>query len=681
MTQSTNHYFNGIRDPDSPKPSGFRKKSKCTGERPICSFCQRLQLPCKYAARGSSSQDSTAKAQKVQKSSYSPLFSELLPDKSCRKSTKDRVQVLESQIASLSELLGYMSMSNNQSHTSSRKNGEAQGSGPSQPLRLTTSPDGNPFLTEQADPNEQQTVSFSEAHLTNLGVRSYPPKDVLIHFLQVYSQKVHLQPLPLFDLPTLGERLNDAPQYFLYSFLALMLEFTTHEYFRNNHAEASSYYSRSAATTIQRLAAEGKHHVEIVQTLCMMALRDIAGKRNAWMSIGTATRLESIRNLWDSNLIPNNESTEENRCYWSIYIIEAVFFPHMPRAPTHDQTRKYPPSVEPPPPIPLDANDFNAPDFDNAVGSSDDLGINTHAGRMMAVWSQVACHLQRLDIPWLPESTYSRLNLALFEYEAQFNQRHLMRSLFPFKRSSDEIKACPEYWNPWLTTHLVLHASLALLNHPFIHLVALRRNKGMSQSRLFLQQVVDQALFHSGWVFWLVGIFEDLNIEIYNPLIGLAVAATSTIPWLYQFVKNAKVAYKASQNLAKGQKLLQRLSKTWPCLSQKLESLQRLQSLIIGKSPEAGAADTTINFPPSMIWELLDPIIHNIRQSTNHSVSTEGLPYVSIHVTTDFLHPLADDEGDQALGHFNWEDSLTYGNDLLQDNYPASLVPFDFNIT
>lgn len=422
----------------------------------------------------------------------------------------------------------------------------------------------------------------------------------------------------------------------------------------------------------------------------------------AWMSIGIATRLESVRNLWESNLIPNNESAEENKCYWSIHTIEAVFFPHMPGAPAHDPNRKYPHSVEPPPPIPLDAYDFNAPDFDNALGSSDELGINTHAGRMIAVWSQVACHLHEIrrgevQIPWMPESTYSKLNLSLFEYEAQFNQRHLMRSLFPFKRTSDEIQAYREYWNPWLTTHLVLHASLALLNHPFIHLVALRRNKGMSQSRLFLQQVVDQALFHSGWVFWLVGIFEDLNIEIYNPLIGLAVAATSTIPWLYQFVKNAKVACKASQNLAKGQRLLQRLSKTWPCMSQKvssstanlmftnrkqqLESLQRLQSLIIGKSPEAGAADTTINFPPSMIWELLDPIIHNIRQSTNHSVSTEGLPYVSIHVTTDFLHPLADDEGDQALGHFNWEDSLMYGNDLLQDNYPASLVPFDFNVT
>ncbi|RKK91963.1 hypothetical protein BFJ68_g16045 [Fusarium oxysporum] len=657
MTQSTTHTLmtSGAqicRSRRACEPCR-RKKSKCTGERPICSFCERLQLPCKYAARGSSSQDSTTKAQKAQK-----------------KSTKDRVQVLESQIASLSELL------------SSRTNKEAQASVPSQPLPSTTSSDGNPFLTEQAVPNERQTVSFSEA-------QSDLPQDVFTHFLQVYSQTVHLQPLPLFDLATLGRKLNNAPQYFLYSFLALMLEFTTHEYFRNKHAEASSYYSRSAATTIQRLAAEGKHQGGTMWFPSMDLTNGSTGSDlpRAWMSIGTATRLESIRNLWKSNSIPNQESAEENRCYWSIYMIEAIFFPHMPRAPTHDQTRKYPPSVEPPPPIPLDANDFNAPDFDNAVGSSDDLGINTHAGRMIAVWSQVACHLHEIrrgevQIPWLPESTYSKLNLALFEYEAQFNQRHLMRSLFPFKRTSEEIQEYREYWNPWLTTHLVLHASLALLNHPFIHLVALRRNKGMSQSRLFLQQVVDQALFHSGWVFWLVGIFEDLNIEISNPLIGLAVAATSTIPWLYQFVKNAKVASKASQNLAKGQRLLQRLSKTWPCMSHKLQGLQRLQSLVIGKSPEAGAADTTINFPPSMIWELLDPIIYNTRLSTDPSdLSTEGLPYVSIHVTTDFLHPLADEEGDQALSHFNWEDSLMYGNDLLQDNYPASLVPFDFNVT
>ncbi|KAL4730977.1 hypothetical protein ACLX1H_003019 [Fusarium chlamydosporum] len=325
---------------------------------------------------------------------------------------------------------------------------------------------------------------------------------------------------------------------------------------------------------------------------------------------------------------------------------------------------------------------MDAPDFDNAVGASEDLGINTHAGRMIEVWSQVACHLHeirsgKIQIPWLPESTYSRLNLALFEYEAQFHQKHLMRNLFPFKRRPDEIKAYREYWNPWITTHLILHASLALLNHPFIHLVALRRNKGMSQSRLFLQQVVDQALFHSGWVFWLVGIFEELSFEIHNPLIGLAVAATSTIPWLYQFGRNAKIAFKASQNLDKARRLLHRLSDTWPCMSRKvcsttmvfgqmliqlqLESLERLQSLVIERCTEFGAADSTINFPPSMIWELLDPIITNTGlHDDGNNPSTEGLN-VSIHVTKDFLHPLVDDDDEPTVTHFNWEDYLGQG--------------------
>ncbi|KAE8315411.1 hypothetical protein BDV41DRAFT_531079 [Aspergillus transmontanensis] len=31
-----------------------RKKTKCTAERPSCSFCLRLNIPCVYLPRGSS---------------------------------------------------------------------------------------------------------------------------------------------------------------------------------------------------------------------------------------------------------------------------------------------------------------------------------------------------------------------------------------------------------------------------------------------------------------------------------------------------------------------------------------------------------------------------------------------------------------------------------------------------
>ncbi|CZS83066.1 unnamed protein product [Fusarium graminearum] len=514
-----------------------------------------------------------------------------------------------------------------------------------------------------------------------------PPQSVLEHFVEVYSIKLHLQPLPLFELECLRSMLPVAAGYLRYSFLTLMLEFTSHSCYSSKYEEASTFYRHSAEAATQQLAGQGKPTADIMQALCMLALRNIAAGDlpRAWMSVGAAARLSTVGRLWHPKTINTREQDTDNRCYWSIRMIESIFFPHISQDLKPDHTYKHPPSVDPPPPIPCDSNQINAPDFDDTGGTSRDAGINTHATSIISIWSQVASYLHdirmgEVQVPWLPESTYSKLNLSLLEYEAQLHRKHLMRNLFPFKRSPEDVKACRQYWNPWLTTHLILHASLALLNHPFIHLVALRRNRGMSQSRLFLQQVVDQAIFHSGWVFWLVGIFEDLSVDISNPLIGLAVAATSTIPWLYQFVRNAKLARKASQNLSKGQRLLERMSKTWPCLVRKLESLKELQALAMGTQLETGTTSTMIEFPPSMIWQLLDPIILPAELPGNvDNASTGSATRVSIHVTTDFLHPLEDDQEESPMNSLDWDDSLMCGNDFLQDIYPAALVPFDLN--
>ena len=112
----------------------------------------------------------------------------------------------------------------------------------------------------------------------NLRYRPDPPQDVLDHFVQVYETTIHLQPLPLFELDSLRAKLQNAPQYFLHSFLALMLQFSTHHFYQKSHTAATKFYSLSATATTQRLAAEGKPRVEVIQALCMLALKDIAGK-------------------------------------------------------------------------------------------------------------------------------------------------------------------------------------------------------------------------------------------------------------------------------------------------------------------------------------------------------------------------------------------------------------------
>ncbi|CEI63477.1 unnamed protein product [Fusarium venenatum] len=64
MTPGSRSQTDGIRRACEPCR---RKKSRCTGERPICSFCERLDLPCEYAARGSSTTNRATRATRHQK--------------------------------------------------------------------------------------------------------------------------------------------------------------------------------------------------------------------------------------------------------------------------------------------------------------------------------------------------------------------------------------------------------------------------------------------------------------------------------------------------------------------------------------------------------------------------------------------------------------------------------------
>lgn len=137
-----------------------------------------------------------------------------------------------------------------------------------------------------------------------------------------------------------------------------------------------------------------------------------------------------------------------------------------------------------------------------------------------------------------------------------------------------EILEQQEYWRPWLIMQVVSHAVPAILNHPFLHLVAIRGKLSAPSSRLFLQQTVDLTLYHSGWVSRLVSICEDLLFEIYDPLIGHLIAATATIPWFFQFAGDHKVSKKAEEDFRKCEGLLSRMSLTWPHIRRKVRDHQ-----------------------------------------------------------------------------------------------------------
>ncbi|KAI1614349.1 hypothetical protein EDD36DRAFT_223871 [Exophiala viscosa] len=188
---------------------------------------------------------------------------------------------------------------------------------------------------------------------------------------------------------------------------------------------------------VTRLAAEGTATLEVLEALCLLALSDmIVGKpARAWMTVGTASRLQAFRTL--SRPEPDNaheDEDHESRCYWSIFILERAFAHQPGESGESDNAPKYPPSAPWPPPV--HAQDSNSqtvgpPNLDEGL---EDPGILAHCIEMISIWGDVCSSLGELrsgkaESPWLPNSIISRLSLRMHESEARFTSRHLLRNV------------------------------------------------------------------------------------------------------------------------------------------------------------------------------------------------------------------------------------------------------------
>lgn len=297
------------------------------------------------------------------------------------------------------------------------------------------------------------------------------------------------------------------------------------------------------------------------------------------MTIGAASRLYALRTLsrGSESSAPADDSI--TRGYWSVFLLEACFLPYTPELSTAD-TPDYPDSAPLPPRPPSSpmAEDFShLPN--SGANSSKDIGINGYCFCVVSIWGKIKLYLHHLrqgevEKPWLQESTHTKLSIELMEFEAQFSRLHLLLNVaFPDRTPAEVSQQC-EYWNPWLTQEIVWHAAHAVLNHPFIHLVVLRLRDDIPQSSTFLQQKVDLALYHASWVFRIIQIAERL-LQIVDPLIADAVAAVATVQWLFQFLRDPKVAQRAQGDLDCCERILSKIASMWPHVYQKVSTRQR----------------------------------------------------------------------------------------------------------
>ncbi|RKL21106.1 hypothetical protein BFJ68_g2377 [Fusarium oxysporum] len=367
-----------------------------------------------------------------------------------------------------------------------------------------------------------------------------PPSDLLTDFVNAYREKIYFQPLPLFDPKRLQLKTGTLPQYLRWSFLALSLHYTSHNFYYGLEAKAIEYYTTSARSVVVDMAAEGLVKLEVMQALCLLALCD------------------------------------------------------------H-----------------IDAYEANV----------QDVGIVATCLGYISVWGSIISYLRDIrnganEYPWLATSRHNQLTVKLYELENITSHRHLIRNApFPDQPPS-ELSENREYWAPWVLFQVLMHATQAILNNPFVQLVALRRAGRNFQPRSFLQNTVDQALFHAEWVSRLVRMCADRQFEV-------------------EILRTLNIKVK-----------------------KKRQSPQDDES-----------SSATIQFEPDMMWELLDPAMSGVDwASLCKAGGTYAATSATIKVATKFIHPINSDEDNAPMENvshnlFDLED--IYGEPFLDHGLPG----------
>lgn len=295
------------------------------------------------------------------------------------------------------------------------------------------------------------------------------------------------------------------------------------------------------------------------------------------MTIGTLSHLEALRKISQQALIESSSDPEAClRCHWTVFLLEQAFMPQERTSVHDDDQPKYPASAPIPPSLPPVTDGEYPSDLYSDV-ATEDLGITAYYIKIVGIWGHMSSYMHQIRIgkaqtAWSPGSMHYELCAQLYEYDAKTPHIHLLRSVHFTKRQSTELVKRREYWIPWVLQQVTSHATTAILNHPFVHLVAMRDRLHGLPPRQFLQQTVDLALYHSAWVFKFLRFCEEQDFGIYDPLIGHLVAVVATIPWLFQRAIDPKIAQKAKDDLAWCKGFLERLSATWPHIAHKVSS-------------------------------------------------------------------------------------------------------------
>ncbi|EHK41752.1 hypothetical protein TRIATDRAFT_207590 [Trichoderma atroviride IMI 206040] len=428
------------------------RKTRCSGERPRCMNCRRVDRVCHYEPYSTTNPPSSASVAANNGAAKGKSPSSLFP----------RAGVVD---ISRLPLATRKSRQSSPSHRLLSIN-----------IRLPPPSPQTPFPTCQV-----QCMRFTTA----------PPPAVMDHLIDAYFLHVHNQPYSYFHEQSFRERVNYGliPKCLLFAILASALKFSDIEYFQGSIREATEAYAREAWLAIlhEHLTVENNPTLA-ERTLTLLTLFYIGGRTSSgWLKIGLAVRIAQDLQLMrePKNTMPPIEQEEHRRAFWSIYLLDKLVSVGQSRPPAIAEEDIH---VQ----LPSDEETLRrgiwkkTPTLHQLINwkSETESSVNgTFTQTILAATALGRCcryvlHGREMDEmpPWDPRSDFTLLNtfLLLIDHHLQVETPSIPQIVEHYRRPDGTLDF--QSLEHVVFARIVFHTAHCLLNHPFLLRMRLQKS-------------------------------------------------------------------------------------------------------------------------------------------------------------------------------------------------------------
>ncbi|KAL3957436.1 hypothetical protein ACCO45_008014 [Purpureocillium lilacinum] len=199
-----------------------------------------------------------------------------------------------------------------------------------------------------------------------------------------------------------------------------------------------------------------------------------------------------------------------------------------------------------------------------------DHGIMAYAAKVADIWaSTVRFCLGRSESdnlpPWAPGSTFVKITSLLVDFETSIPPQHRFHFARFADRSTPELQQHASYWGLFLFKQFAYHTIFCLLNHPVLVSVRLKR-ASVAAPYSVIQGCTEQLRVHSDWIVHFIDMLSERDISVANPFLGYSalIVASACLPQA-QCIEH-EPTQRLRNKFNKCFEFAQGLSKQWPVL-------------------------------------------------------------------------------------------------------------------